>query len=53
MCLYPREEIKIAKEPILCVKIIAGEIKYFFGLFKFWRSPMYKIHEKIGDLEKY
>ena len=52
MCLFPREEIKIAKKPILCLKIIGEEKKYLFGLLKFWRSPMREIdkNRKFGKV---
>lgn len=45
MCLYPREKIKVAEEPILCLKIIGDEKRYLFGLLKFWRSPRYEINK--------
>lgn len=52
MCLFPKEQIKIAKKPIIVFKIIGKEEKYFFGIIKRWHSPMYEseVPRKYGKI---
>lgn len=52
MCLFPKEQIKIAKKPIIVFKIIGKEEKYLFGIIKRWHSPMYEseVPRKYGKI---
>lgn len=52
MCLFPKEQRKIAEKPITVFKVIGKEKKYLFGLIKRWYSPVYEteVPRKYGKI---
>lgn len=52
MCLFPKEQRKIAEKPITVFKVIGEEKKYLFGLIKRWYSPIYEtgVPRKYGKI---
>lgn len=52
--LIPASEIRVAEEPIIISKDLGSIESRFFGLFKFWHSPIYKTKErrKFGKIYK-